>query len=467
MKFNCVLAFALTLWLVVAPDASAAVRVPHVIGDNMVLQRDVPVPIWGWAAPGEQVTVTFGKQTKTAAADKDGKWKVVLDKLEASSTPSELAVAGAGGAAGADRIVIRNVLVGEVWFASGQSNMYLEVKSLKGQTAPTLQEAGKYPNIRLMVIGQHKSATPCEDRPVSWQPCNAGSVQKFSAVAYFFAKNIHAELKVPVGIMTAAIPGEFIEEFAPSLRGGAYRGMVQPIVPFAIRGAIWYQGEANAIQGHGMRYADMQKALIADWRKAWGLGDFPFLYVQIVPCAAWYKGDNLPILWQAQRACLSVPNTGMVVTTDLVSDGIRNIHPRNKWDVGKRLALWALAKTYGRKDLVYSGPLYKGMAVEEGKVIISFDHVGGGLVCRGGGELTHFTIAGKDGNFVKADARIARSKDSKVDDIIVVSSPGAPAPTAVRFAWDQTAMPNLMNKEGLPASPFTTEPLEQLGRQGR
>ena len=461
-----VLLLSYTCLMVVVSQAAGAVRLPHVISDNMVLQCDMPVPIWGWATAGEKVTVTFGAQTRTTTADKDGKWKVSLDKLAASSTPAELTVTGSAAAEqGAGKIVVKNVLVGEVWFAAGQSNMYLEMKSLRPERLAQELDAANYPNIRVMKVPNRKSATPAEDANVSWHPCNAGSIREFSAVSYFFARDLHKELKVPVGIMCAAIGGEFIEEYAPSLRGGAYRGMVAPVVPFAIRGVIWYQGEANAIQGDGMKYVAKQEALVADWRKAWGQGDFPFYYVQIAPCNfKQYKGDSLPILWQAQRACLSIPNTGMVVTTDLVSDGIRNIHPRNKWDVGKRLVLWALANTYGRNDLIYSGPLYKSMSVEGDKVTIRFDHVGGGLAARGGGELNYFIVAGRDGKFVEATAKIARSAGSKVDDIVIVSSPQVPQPMVVRFAWDKAALPNLFNKEGLPASPFTTEPLEELAK---
>ncbi|MHC4983138.1 MAG: sialate O-acetylesterase [Planctomycetota bacterium] len=456
-----------------APADAAArptgLKLPHVIGDNMVLQRDMPVPIWGWSAPGEKVTVTFGEQEKAATADENGKWRVTLDKLSASSTPAELTVTGeppAEGEAepegGPAKIVVKNVLVGEVWLGSGQSNMHLEVKSLKGRTRPTLAEAEKYPNIRLLLVPPKHANQPQEDRRIAWQPCSGESVRGFSACAYFFARDLHTELKVPIGIISAAKGGEFIEEFAPSIRGRAYNGMVRCVVPFAVRGVIWYQGESNAIKGDGMKYVAKQKALVEDWRKAWGRDEMSFYYVQIAPCASWYRGENLPIFWQAQRACLSIPKTGMVVTTDLVSDGIRNIHPRNKWDVAKRLSLWALAKDYGREGLVYSGPLYRSMTVGEGEAILSFDHVGGGLASRDGKALTHFTIAGKGGNFVKAEAKIARSEDSEVDDILIVASPQVPEPAAVRFAWDKAAQPNFINKEGLPASPFTTESFEQL-----
>jgi len=451
-------------------QASAAVRLPHVIGDNMVLQCDRPVPIWGWADPGQEVTVTFGGQKKTTTADRQGRWKVVLDKLSATSRPQQLTVTAgqspgkqpAADADGPSTVVRRNVLVGEVWVCSGQSNMELYVQS--AQNARAELQAADYPEIRLLLVPKCGSRRPLSDLKVSWRVCNGRTVRKFSAVGYFFGRELHKELKVPVGLISAAVGGSAIEAWAPSMRGGFYNGMIHPVVPFAVRGIIWYQGETNAMRGDGMRYLAKQKAMIDDWRKAWGRPEMSFYYVQIAPCASWYKGDQLPIFWQAQRACLSIPHTGMVVTTDLVSSGIRNIHPRNKQDVAKRLALWALAKDYSRRNIVYSGPLYKGLTVRDGKAILSFDHVGGGLTSRDGKELTHFTIAGDDGKFVKARATIARSKGSKVPDTIIVSSPEVPQPVVVRFAWDQTARPNLVNKEGLPASPFTTESFEDLCR---
>ncbi len=432
MCVGLVLAVAL-----LASAAAADVRLPNVLASNMVLQRNMPVPIWGSAEPGEKVTVTFAGQTKTVAADKSGKWKVMLDKLAADSKPADLTVKGK------NEIVLKNVLVGEVWVASGQSNMYLEMKSVWSK--PRWHKfigPLDFPSIRLLNINKRRS----------WQPCNRSSVSRFSACAFYFARNIHQELKVPVGVVSASAGGSFIEQWTPSLGGGLYKGMIQPLVPFAIRGVIWYQGEANAIKGHGMKYVAMQQAMIAEWRKAWGQGRFPFYYVQIVPCTyRGYKPNAMPILWQAQRACLQIPNTGMAVTTDLASDGIRNIHPRNKWDVGKRLSLWALAKAYGKKGLVYSGPLYKGKEIKGGRIVVSFDHVGSGLAAREDKPLNWFEIAGADGKFVKADAVIE-------SNTVVVSSKVVPEPKEVRFAWNRAAAwPNLINKEGLPASPFSTE----------
>ncbi len=224
-----------------------------------------------------------------------------------------------------------------------------------------------------------------------------------------------------------------------------YNGMVHPVVPFGIRGAIWYQGEAN--RADGMYYAVKMKALIKGWRSMWKQGDFPFYYVQLAPYT--YRGSDtmLPNIWEAQRSVLSLKNTGMAVTTDITT--LKNIHPPNKQDVGKRLALWALAKTYGRNELVHSGPLYRGMKVEGSKIRLEFDHVGGGLVSRDGKPLSWFTIAGREGEFVEAKAEID-------GDTVVVWSDEIKSPVAVRLGWNQLAEPNLMNREGLPASPFRT-----------
>ena len=458
-KLRTSVLFAAAIFIA-GPQALAAVRLPHVIGDNMVLQRGTPVPIWGWAKPGEKVTVVFSGQKKNATADKQGRWNVLLDKLPASNKPAELTVSG--DRPKANSIVLKNVLVGEVWFASGQSNMAMNVAG--SMNAKAELSTARYPNIRLLLVPNHGSAKPATDQSASWQPCNPLSTHRFSAVAYFFGRELHKKLNVPVGLISASIGGTAIERWAPTLRGDLYNGMVAPIVPFAVRGAIWYQGESNAVQGDGMKYVAKQKALIADWRKAWGR-DLSFYYVQIAPCKfSWYKGDNLQMLWQAQRALLSVPNTGMAVTTDLVGNAIKNIHPQNKQDVGKRLALWALAKNYGRKDLVHSGPIYSGMAVRDGKAILRFDHVGGGLASRDGKPLTHFIIAGKDRKFVPANVTTGRSKGSNVDDVLIVSSPNVPEPAVVRFAWDKTARPNFINKAGLPASPFTTETFNELAK---
>ena len=438
---------------------SAKVSLPKVIGSHMVLQQAMPVPVWGWAEAGEEVTVTFAGQTKTAKADDAGNWKVTLGKLKASAEPRAMTVKGK------NEITLEDILVGEVWIGSGQSNMERWVVASK-DAGKEIAEA-KYPNIRLFLVPHVVSPKPQKDVNAKWVACSSKSIPRFSAVTYFFGREIHREVKVPVGLIATSRTMTRIEPWMPKapdpvkpawqpIRGAyqnpcvLYNGMVHPLIPFAFRGALWYQGESNVLQKDGMEYLGKQKALIEGWRKAWGQGDFPFYFVQLAPLGRWYEPGQLPALWEAQTATLAVPNTGMAVIHDTVGGAIRNIHPADKQTVGKRLSLWALAKVYGKKDLVYSGPLYKSMKVKGKKIRLFFAHTGGGLVARDGKPLTHFTIAGADKKFVPAKAEVDGSE-------IVVSAEGVAAPKAVRFAWEKSARPNLANKEGLPASPFRTK----------
>lgn len=463
--------------------ADAEVRLPNVIGSNMVLQRDAPLPFWGWADPDEKVTVSLGENRASATAGADGRWMVKLAPMK-SGGPHTVTVEGK------NKLELTNVLVGEVWVCSGQSNMQWSVSASDNPQEEIA--AANYPSIRLFYVPRVPAGTPQDDVNAHWTECSPETVANFSAVAYFFGRKLHKDLDVPVGLIHTSWGGTRIEPWTtldgfrsvPSLaklaeqaeqahadyvkkaaaakesgqeppkhplnnRGastGLYNGMVHPLVPFAIRGAIWYQGESN--RADGLRYEQKMHALINGWRKVWNQGDFPFLYVQLAPFR--YRGDVslLPQIWEAQMKVLEVPNTGMAVTVDI--GNITDIHPRNKQDVGKRLALWALAKTYGREGLVYSGPLYKSMQIEGDKIRISFDHVGSGLASRDGQPLTWFTIAGKDGEFVEAQAKVDGHD-------VVVWSDELKNPTAVRFGWHQEAEPNLMNKEGLPASPFRTD----------
>ncbi|MEI7836009.1 MAG: sialate O-acetylesterase [Planctomycetota bacterium] len=465
----------------IAAPAAGAVTLPSIIGSNMVLQADVPLPIWGWAAPGEKVTVSIAGQGKTATAGPDGRWKVVLDKLSTSDKPQKMTVKGA------DEIVLDNVLVGEVWVGSGQSNMQMAVGGSKDGAAEAA--AAQYPTMRLFLVPLTVAQAPADDVQGKWVECSPSTVGDFSAALYYFGRRLHSDLKVPVGLIASSWGGTLIEPWTPlaalerqpefkaladqaktaaagepvatapgkrTRRGGGnnqaptvlFNAMIHPIVPFAIRGAIWYQGESNVLwESDGMLYAVRMKALISGWRKAWGQGEFPFLFVQLAPWSG-YKDDELPKVWQAQGECLKIPNTGMAVITD-VTGNVDDIHPQDKQSVGTRLALWALAKTYGRKDVVYSGPLCKGMWVSGGKAVLSFDHADG-LKSRDGQELTEFQIAGVDKKFVPAKAVIQGDK-------VVATAPGITRPVAVRFGWNKTTNPNLCNGAGLPASPFRTD----------
>jgi sialate O-acetylesterase len=330
--------------------------------------------------------------------------------------------------------------------------------------------AAKYPKIRLFTVAHKISETPLDDCEGAWVECSPETVGGLSAVAYFFGRHLHKELGVPVGLINSSWGGTICEawtsrealqadeDFKPILDRGKqfnpknpnqpsvlFNAMIHPILPFVIRGALWYQGESNV--GRAAQYKKLFPTMIQDWRKRWQIGDFPFYYVQLAPFR--YRNaqpECLPELWEAQLQTLRLPNTGMAVITDI--GNIKDIHPTNKQEVGRRLALWALAKIHG-KQVVYSGPLYDGYTVEGNKIRIKFQHADDGLVCKGD-RLTHFTIAGEDKKFVPAEAVIDGST-------VVVSSPQVDKPVAVRFGWLDTAEPNLFNKAGLPASPFRTD----------
>ncbi len=505
--FGVLAALAVAL-AVGAPAVSADVRLPKVFGDHMVLQREAPIVVWGWADPGEKVTVSLAGRTAAAKADASGSWKVTLSALPAGG-PLEMSVAGK------NRVLLSDILVGEVWLCSGQSNMEWILKNT--DNADEAIASADLPEVRLLTVEKRPSPQLLPDIRGAWAVCTPKSAEGFSAVAFFFGRKIQAELKVPVGLINSSWGGTSAEVWTPAdgfplgaglddstrtirqadadfrallpaklaefeawiagskkaLHGGGplplvpelpkhpifsegypsqptslYNGMIHPLVPFAFRGALWYQGEANAITHDGPLYLEKMKALVGGWRKAWGRGDFPFYFVQIAPLDAVYEGDDLPRLWDAQRAALALPNTGMAVTTDIAN--LKDIHPRNKLDVGNRLALWALARDYGRSGLVCSGPLYKAVEFKDGKAVVSFDYAAGGLVAGGGNDLTWFEVAGADRVFKKARARIEGST-------VVAASTDVPRPVAVRFAWHRNCTPNLINTAGLPASPFRTD----------
>lgn len=461
-----------------------SLTLPGVIGDNMVLQRGQPVPIWGWAAPGTKVTVQFAGQTRSATAQADGRWQVSLRSLKANPVPATLTLT-----AGEMR-VLTNILVGESWLASGQSNMEKPIGEQRGQLPVVnhVQELAEsdYPQIRLFKVTKTVATQPQSAVTNSgWVLCNSNSHEKlkFSATAYFFGREVHRDLKVPVGLIDSSWGGTRIEPWTPPVGfslaknlkdevklpdattkfdnrtpTALYNGMIAPLVPFALRGAIWYQGEGNCVgDTNRLAYADKTAALVAGWRSVWAQGDFPFYYVQLAPYR--YFGaqpqprvntpDALPLLWEAQTRALRIRNTGMAVTTDLV-DNLSDIHPTNKQDVGKRLAWLALAKTYGRKGVVASGPVFKSMELRDNKAVLRFTETSGGLVSKDGKSLTWFAVAGTDGRFISASAVI-------VGDTVEVTSASLPRPKAVRFAWDETAQPNFFNGAGLPARPFRTD----------
>jgi len=447
------LAKSIAALLVVSCAAAAAraeVKLPGVFADHMVLQRDITLPVWGWAEAGEKVTVTLEAQSKSATAGKDGKWSVRLDPIKAGG-PFVLKIQGK------NSIEIKDVLVGEVWLCSGQSNMAMSVRGVNDAKAEAA--SANLPKIRMMAVSRRSAKTPQDNCGGKWMVCSPAAVGRFSATAFFFGRKLHEELNVPIGLINSSVGGTPIEAWTgPRNSGVLYNGMIAPLVPYAIRGAIWYQGERNTRARNPGKYAGQLAAMIRDWRGVWGQapcgGDFPFIYVQLPnfqkPQTKPSETNGWVLVQEAMLKTLKVPNTGMAVTIDIGSGG--NIHPKNKQGVGKRLALWALAKTYG-KEIVYCGPLYKSMTTQGGKIVLKFDCVGGGLTAKGG-KLKGFAIAGADRKFVWADAKIQGST-------IVVASPDVKAPTAVRYAWAANPACNLYNKEHLPASPFRTDDWKQ------
>ncbi|MCE9544041.1 MAG: sialate O-acetylesterase [Planctomycetia bacterium] len=433
-----------------ASPAFADVKLPNVFSSNMVLQRDRPVPVWGTAAADEEVTVSIGDHTASTKAGGDGKWKVSLPAMPANDKPQTMTVSGK------NKLELKDILVGEVWVCSGQSNMSFAVASVDNNKKEV--STADYPQIRLFLVHNAQGPKPAADVNAKWVPCSPATVPGFAAPGYFFGRELHKELKVPVGLIAAAWGGRRIEPFTtpegvkavPALAskpqhelGIIYNGMLAPIVPYAIRGAIWYQGEANV--GEGMLYTDRMKALVASWRQAWSDPEMPFYFVQLAPFR--YGGNVLPEFWEAQTASLAIPHTGMAVINDIGNFG--NIHPGNKQDVGSRLARWALNRTYGKKDVVASGPLFKSATVDGDKVRVAFAYAGG-LKSRDSKPLTEFEIAGADGKYVPAKATID-------GETVIVTADAVKEPASVRLGWRPNANPNLVIGAGLPTGSFRSK----------
>lgn len=448
-----------------AATAQAAVRLPAILSDHAVLQRADDVPIWGWADAGEAVRVQLGTQQASTRAGADGRWRVALDLSLAPATPAVLHVRGA-----ANTLAVNDVLVGEVWLASGQSNMEKPIGAKQGQKPVPHAEAeiaaANYPEIRLFKVARKKAGAPADDvSSVSgaWERCTPDSIDriKFSAAAYFFGRRLHQQLHVPVGLIDATWGGTRIEPWTPAAPGAdardaaLYNGMIAGIAPHALRGVLWYQGESNIIDNTDLsRYTGQMATLIDGWRRQWGR-ELAFYYAQVAPHfyhivrrKVVLDPQATPRLWEAQADAQRIPGTGMIVTTDLVDD-LYDIHPRDKQSVGLRLANVALNRSYGRSDIAAFGPSFRALAIVGQQAVLSFDHAEG-LAARDGKPLTWFDIAGTDGRYYAGDATI---RDGKV----VVTSEHVPAPVAVRFAWDEAAQPNLVNAAGLPAVPFRSQ----------
>jgi len=486
-SFALLTAFTLTHAAFAEEVGTNSLKLAAIFGDNMVLQQEQTVPIWGWSAPGATVVVKFAGQSKSTHAHENGRWMVKLGKLKASFEPQSLVIESG------TTTIFTNILVGEVWLCSGQSNMEKPIGDQPGQkpcfNAPEELAAANYPNIRLFKVDKTLSPKPLDDLKKfdAWRSCDSNSLEKikFSAAGYFFGREIHTNLNVPIGLVESSWGGTRIEPWTPpvgfesvhSLAKLAaplseseklsntkpmaiYNAMIAPLTGFAIRGALWYQGESNCMGTNDtdyLTYEDKMKALVDGWRKVWDEGTFPFYFVQIAPFKYYsaktkrvLSAETLPEFWVLQsRAARSIKNTGMVVTTDLVND-LNDIHPRDKQSVGHRLALLARNKTYGEKDVVSAGPAFKHMKVEGNKAILIFENADDGLMSPNNEPLTWFTIAGPDGKFVPANANI-------VGNTVEVSADAVEKPVAVRFAWNETAQPNFFNKAGLPAEPFQTD----------
>ncbi len=520
--FAAALAAAFSLSIL---PADAELKLHPLFTDHGVLQQELPVPVWGWSDPGTEVSVTFAGQSRKATTDADGRWQVVLDPLTANATGTTLTVKSGG-----ETVTVSDVLVGEVWLCSGQSNMAWPVgRSLKAEAMVEEAKAGRFTKIRLFRVPVDGADERRENIEVKfrthWQESTAETIPQFTAAGFYFGRALHVARDVPVGLIQSANGGtnafswinretlendpvarvtrnywkETVERHpaamaayekkraewdakvkaakeagkpAPAGRApreplgpthvkrpaGHYNAMIAPLEPFAIRGAIWYQGEANSRPPFAPQYRDLMFALVEDWRADWAAAapslerrDFPFYLVQLPNFGGGHEQGWPVIREQMLQFWQQGSNTGMVVTIDVGDPG--DIHPQNKQPVGERLARFARARAYG-EDIVYSGPIYHSLTIEGGKAIVKFTHVGGGLVSTDKQPLRHFTIAGADSIFVKADAEIA-------GDTVVVSSPDVPDPRAVRYAWSNDPENiNFANDAGLPASPFRTDSWE-------
>lgn len=448
-------------------QAGAAVKLNGMFSDNAVLQRKISVPVWGTANNGEKVTVKIQRQTVTTVAQ-DGKWMVHLKPLKVGG-PYTMTVSGD------NTIELKNILVGDVWICSGQSNMGFPLTAASnGKEAIA---ASKDPMLRLYAVPNICTDKPLDDVKSVWVESNPTTSGWFTAVGYFFGRDLRKALNIPIGLVNTSWGGSFAEAWtsasvlkahpelngippslagqAPHVASGLYNGMIYPLLPYAIKGAIWYQGESNA--GAAYRYRELFPIMIKNWRDDWGQGDFPFLFVQLAPFeyepvtpdpknSAWAELREAQLL-----TSLHTPKTGMAVITDL--GDAKDIHPTRKEGVGARLALAARKIAY-REKIVYSGPIYKSMKVDGNRITISFNHTGSGLMAKDG-PLKGFAIAGDDKKFVWADAVISGKK-------IVVSSPKVVNPVAVRYGWANFPDVNLYNVEGLPASPFRTDDFPML-----
>jgi len=502
---------ALAIFIAFARTAQAEVELAKVFSDHMVLQRQAPIHIWGWAKAQEHVTASFRGERQEAVADETGRWEVYFQPGEAGG-PFSLEVSGT------NNVRVDDILVGDIWIAAGQSNMEMPMSGW-GPSTPVKDSAkeiaaANYPTMRFLTVAETSSTFPLDDMQTSssWRVCTPEAAGTFSAVAYFFARGLAEREKIPVGIIVASWGGTPIEAWTsiralsaePSLLptlafsdtmnrrrssdlriiaeettednalraagkdlparkdrravlswqpGALFNGMIAPLTPLAVKGVIWYQGESNTDRDRAPLYTKALPTMISDWRREWREPNLPFLYVQIS-----LFGAEPPSPWsvvrEAQRRALQVAHTAMAVSAD-VGDA-KNVHPADKQTVGRRLALAARAVAYG-EPIEYSGPSVRTVITSNGKMTIWFDHADGLRTVDG--RATGFELAGSDRKFVSSSASV-------VGDAVVVSSPAVAHPVYVRYAWEPDAQLSLINSAGLPASPFTSDDDYATGESG-
>lgn len=487
---------------------AAELRLAAVFSDHMVLQRDKAVPVWGWADAGEDIAIEFAGQKQSAKADDSGRWMVKLNPLKASAEPQALTVKSVKSG---QALTVTDVLIGEVWLGSGQSNMAMTVN--RALNFETEQASAKWPLIRMFKEESGAARVAQPDGKGRWAVCTPETVAGFSATLYFFGREVHRELNVPVGLINSSVGGTPIESWiaeeaqarTPELNadlkaqatadaafdvekakaqhaqalarweklaasakaagkpvprrpidpveqrqrrggyGGLFNGKIHPLIPYAVRGILWYQGEANSRPGKGDLYQHHLPLLVTDWRARWG-EELPFAWVQLPNFDR--DGEDWLLVREAMRKTLRLPRTGMAITIDIGE--AKDIHPRNKQEVGRRLSLWALGTVYEKAVPAASGPLPAGHDVRGSEVVVKFQHADGGLKTRDGEAVRGFAISGADGQWHPASARIE-------GETVVVSSAAVKQPVAVRYAWAANPDCNLINAAGLPASPFRTD----------
>ena len=426
-----------------AGQALADVKLPAIISDHMVLQQGKAAPIWGWADPGEKISVSIAGRTKTTRADSEGKWSLKLKSLPAGG-PHTLSVKGK------NEIVVQDVLVGEVWLGSGQSNMAQPAQ--EARDFETTKAESDQPRIRMFKVESGGTSTPQTNCIGTWKVCSPETIGRFSAVLYFFGRELHKSLNVPMGLINSSVGGTQIElwispeaQKSEHREGELFNGKIAPLIPYSIAGAIWYQGEANAKSPEQARlYGNQLPTLVKDWRARWGY-DFPFAWVQLPNFTG--RAEGWCLVREGQLESIGLPRTGMAITVDIGEAG--NIHPKNKQETARRLSLWALGTVYGKKLPSISGPLPTSQKFRTDDVVLSFSHADGGLIAKDG-ELKGFIIAGSDHQWLPAQAKIIGKQ-------VIVSNPTVKNPVAVRYGWQDNPDCNLYNGAGLPASPFRTD----------